>query len=152
MPSRRSHVAMTQDEIAALLSEGRTLVLGSHGPRGTIHMVPVWYVVLDGVVWSWTYARSQKARNLAREATASGLVELGDRYDELRGVLIEGRAVLSDDPVLVRRVGEGLLARYELGSAEAAEAMRRSASKRVAIRLEPERIVSWDHRKLGGRY
>ncbi|ACU54698.1 pyridoxamine 5'-phosphate oxidase-related FMN- binding [Acidimicrobium ferrooxidans DSM 10331] len=152
MPSRRSHVAMTQDEIAALLSEGRTLVLGSHGPRGTIHMVPLWYVVLDGVVWSWTYARSQKARNLAREATASGLVELGDRYDELRGVLIEGRAVLSDDPVLVRRVGEGLLARYELGSAEAAEAMRRSASKRVAIRLEPERIVSWDHRKLGGRY
>ncbi|WP_171788989.1 pyridoxamine 5'-phosphate oxidase family protein [Acidimicrobium ferrooxidans] len=143
---------MTQDEIAALLSEGRTLVLGSHGPRGTIHMVPLWYVVLDGVVWSWTYARSQKARNLAREATASGLVELGDRYDELRGVLIEGRAVLSDDPVLVRRVGEGLLARYELGSAEAAEAMRRSASKRVAIRLEPERIVSWDHRKLGGRY
>lgn len=152
MPSRRSAVAMTPDEVQALLDEGRTLVLGSHGPRGSIHMVPLWYVVSEGTVWSWTYASSQKARNLVRDSAASGLVELGDRYDELRGVLIEGHAVLSDDPATVHRVGEGLLSRYELGSEEAAEAMRRSASKRVAIRLEPERIVSWDHRKLGGRY
>jgi len=127
-------------------------VLASHNPSGDIHLVPLWYVVREGVPWCWSYARAQKIRNLERDPRVSALVELGDRYDELRGLLILGRARLERDPAVVRALGEELLARYGMPAPAQAEAMLASATKRVALAIEPERTVSWDHRKLGGRY
>lgn len=127
-------------------------MLASHNPSGDIHLVPLWYVVREGVPWCWSYARAQKIRNLERDPRVSALVELGDRYDELRGLLILGRARLERDPAVVRALGEELLARYGMPAPAQAEAMLASATKRVALAIEPERTVSWDHRKLGGRY
>ncbi len=152
MGSRRREIALTSEELAQLLEEGRTVVLGSHTTRGGIHLVALWYVVVEGAVWVWTYARSQKVRNLSRDPRASMLVESGEAYGELRGALLSGRARIVDDPDWVRAIGDALIDRYELGSASAREAMRASAAKRVAVTLDVEHVASWDHRKLGGRY
>lgn len=152
MPRRRKGIRLDPEEQLALLEEGRILVLASHNPSGDIHLVPLWYVVREGVPWCWSYARAQKIRNLERDPRVSALVELGDRYDELRGLLILGRARLERDPAVVRALGEELLARYGMPGPAQAEAMLASATKRVAFAIEPERTVSWDHRKLGGRY
>jgi PPOX class probable F420-dependent enzyme len=144
---------MSDAEVAAFLEEGRTLQLASLFPSGRIHLVAMWYCLDDGVIWCWTYAKSQKARNLARDPRVTAMIEEGEHYSELRGVTLYATAHLVADLARVRWVGESLFARYEGGGGSVAEeAFLASAPKRVAFSLEVERVVSWDHRKLGGAY
>ncbi len=79
---------MSEDEVRAFLEEQRTLVCATNGRDGYPHLMPLWYVLRDGQLWAWTFAKSQKARNLERDPRATVQVETGDRYDQLRGVMI----------------------------------------------------------------
>jgi general stress protein 26 len=105
-------------------------------------------------VWSWTYAKSQKVRNLERDPRATLQVEDGSEYQELRGVMIEAQAVIHRDLETVARFGAELFQRYTGGEtgADVAELVRAQAPKRVALQFVPERTTSWDHGKLGGVY
>ncbi len=156
MASRRDQIKLSTDEQRELLESERVVVVTSHGPRGWPHSMPMWYLLRDGEIWVWTYAKSQKVRNLERDDRATLLVETGVEYTELRGVMIEARAHLQRDAGVVFEFGKGLTIRYSEGissvEGDAAEAMRGQAAKRVAIRFEPQRVASWDHRKLGGAY
>jgi general stress protein 26 len=116
--------------------------------------MPLWYVVRDGRVWSWTYAKSQKVRNLERDARATLQIEDGEQYNELRGVMIEAETTIHRDVELVAEFGAELFARYGTGQAgpEFLEAIRAQAAKRVALEFVSGRIATWDHRKLGGVY
>lgn len=144
---------MTEEEVEAFLAEGRTLELASLSPSGRIHLVAMWYCLVDGAIWCWTYAKSQKARNLARDPRVTAMVEEGEHYGELRGVTLYATARLTSDVAKVRAVGEALFARYEGGEGGVArDAFLASAPKRVAFSLAVERVASWDHRKLGGSY
>ena len=67
MPSRRDQIKLTEAEQRDLIDTGRIVVVSSHGPRGWPHVMPLWYVPRDGEVWIWTYAKSQKVRNLERQ-------------------------------------------------------------------------------------
>ena len=113
----------------------------------------MWYVLINNQIAFWTYAKSQKVVNLRRDARLTCLVETGERYDELRGVQIKGRAIISDDREIVQRIGEAI---WEHITGSLNENTRRmveaQAAKRVAVFVEPVEIVSWDHRKLGGGY
>jgi PPOX class probable F420-dependent enzyme len=125
------------------------------GPRGWPHSMPLWYVLRGGEIWIYTYAKSQKVKNLERDPRATLLVETGHAYHELRGVEIESEAEILRDHELVFEVARELTSRYSDGAAvegEAAEALKAQARKRVAIRFEPKRVASWDHSKLGGVY
>jgi PPOX class probable F420-dependent enzyme len=126
------------------------MTMGSIGPGGQPHLVAMWFAVIDGDICFETKAKSQKAVNLRRDPRITCLAEDGDVYDELRGVSIEGRAEVSDDPDLLWRIGVGVWERYTGPYTEEmrpfVEAMLR---KRVAVRVRAERIRSWDHRKLG---
>jgi len=148
--SRRDQIRLTPDEQAALLTEQLTVICTTRGVRGWPHVMPLWYVVRDGELWAWTYARSQKVRNLERDPRATLQIETGATYDQLRGVMIEAGTELHRDPEAVSDLGAELLARYSDGAItpeiEAAVAVQ--APKRVAMRFVPERTVSWDHRKL----
>lgn len=156
MPSRRDRIKLTEEEQRELLSSERVVVVISHGPRGWPHAMPMWFVLREGVIWVWTYAKSQKVRNLERDPRATLLVEAGTEYVELRGVMIEAEAKIHRDLETVSRFGEELTARYSEGiesvEGDAAEALRAQAAKRVAISFAPRRVASWDHRKLGGTY
>jgi len=152
--SRRAQIAMSADEVAGFLDEQRVVVCATQGPRGWPHLMPLWYTVRDGDVWAWTYAKSQKVRNLERDDRATLQVEHGVEYQELRGVMIEARTVIHRDTDLVAEFGAELFQRYGAGAAgpEFLEVVRAQAAKRVALQFHAQRTATWDHRKLGGVY
>jgi PPOX class probable F420-dependent enzyme len=154
--SRRDQIKLTPAEQAELLEEERIVTVATHGPRGWPHVMPLWFVVREGRIWTWTYAKSQKVRNLERNPRATLLVETGTQYSELRGVQIEAEAILHRDTDTVFEFAKELTLRYAEGiesvEGDAAEALRAQAPKRVAIEFEPRRTATWDHRKLGGTY
>ncbi len=154
--SRRGQIKLSDDELAELLGSERIAVVTSIGPRGWPHSMPLWFVVRDGVVWTWTYAKSQKVRNLERDPRATVLVETGHEYGELRGAMIEAEAEIHRDPETVVGFAEELTLRYAGGissiEGDAKAALEAQAPKRVAISFPAVRTATWDHRKLGGTY
>lgn len=160
-------IVLSPAEQLELLEEERVVVCSTNGPRGWPHSMPLWYTLRDPAgetlpdgppkeLWVWTYAKSQKVRNLERDPRATLLVEAGVEYQELRGVQIEAEAELIRDTDRVFEFAKELTLRYADGidsiEGDAAAALQAQAPKRVAIRFEPVRVASWDHRKLGGRY
>src|SRR3954469_5969811 len=115
MPSRRDQITLSEAEQAELLDSERVVVVSSIGPRGWPHSMPLWFVVRDGEIWVWTYAKSQKVRNLERDPRATVLVETGTEYVELRGIQIEAEAELVRDPDRVAEFGAELTIRYSDG-------------------------------------
>jgi PPOX class probable F420-dependent enzyme len=145
---------MSDPELRRFLAEGKIVTCATLGPRGRPHVVPLWYVPDDTTLRGWTYAKSQKARNLARDPHATLQVEDGVRYEELRGIMLECDVEVDRDPEQVTEYGLALFRRYvdpELG-ADARAAVEQQAPKRVGLTFRPTRTVSWDHSKLGGSY
>ena len=146
---------MSPEGLAAFLDEERTVTCATFGPRGFPHLMPLWYVVRAGDVWAWTYAKSQKVRNLERDPRATLQVEAGDTYDQLRGLMLRTEAVIHRDDATKLAFVEQLAARYAPPGVDP-EAMRAGFAaqvpKRVAIEFKELGRVSWDHRKLGGTY
>jgi PPOX class probable F420-dependent enzyme len=145
---------MTEAEVVAFLGERHHLNVASHSPDGTIHLVAMWYGFIDGHPALETFAKSQKVANLRRDPRFTALVEAGGSYDELRGVQLVGRAVVHEDEAVVLDVCRDVARRYtgvtDPDEVEAVAAVM--ARKRVAVELVPEKVVSWDHRKLAGAY
>ena len=156
MPSRRDQIKLTEDEQRELIETERVVVVSSLGPRGWPHVMPLWYVPRDGKIWIWTYAKSQKGKNLERDPRATLLIETGFEYVELRGVQIEAEAEIIRDLDRIVDYAKEMTIRYSEGissvEGDAASALQAQAPKRVAIRFQPTRVASWDHRKLGGSY
>jgi PPOX class probable F420-dependent enzyme len=154
--SRRDQIQLSDVELRELLGEERIAVVSSIGPRGWPHTMPLWFVPRDGVVWIWTYAKSQKVRNLERDPRATVLIEAGHSYDELRGATIESEGTIHRDFETVLGFAEDLTVRYAEGistvEGDAKAALAAQAPKRVAISFPPLRTATWDHRKLGGTY
>jgi PPOX class probable F420-dependent enzyme len=148
--NQRAQIAMTPEEIATFLDQQRTATFATIGPTGRPHLVAMWYAVLDGQLWFETKAKAQKTQNLLRDGRLTVLVEDGNTYDTLRGVSLEGTGVVVDDADALWRVGVSVWERYTGPYTDEmkpfVEAMLR---KRVAVRLDVERVRSWDHRKLG---
>jgi len=152
--SRRGQIHMTDDEVRTFLEDGRDLQVASINADGTPHLVTMWYAVREGRLAFWTYAKSQKIVNLRRDPRLTVLVATGDRYEELRGVSISGQAELVEDRDQVVSYGEAVYQRYwgPLDSDAVREGVRTMGAKRVVVMVKPEKVVSWDHSKLGGAY
>ncbi len=156
----RREISMSPAEARAFLEQGRTVHVASLHPDGRPHLVPMWYVVEEGNVVFRSFTVSQKIRNLRRDPRLSVLVERGEAYAELQGVMIQGRARLVDDPEYVLSLYGRLAAKYpivggaprSLSPQELEAAFGRHAAKNTAVVVEAERVASWDHRKLGGTY
>jgi PPOX class probable F420-dependent enzyme len=150
---RRDAIKMSDDEMRVFLEGGRDLQVASINQDGTPHLVTMWYGMLDGEIAFWTYAKSQKVVNLRRDPRLSVLVATGEVYEQLKGVSIVGRAEIVDDPDAVLRYGEVVYERYWGPLNDTVrEGVRAMGSKRVVIRVKPEKVLSWDHSKLGGQY
>ena len=132
---------MEADEVAAFLEQERTVVCATVGPRGWPHLMPLWYVLRERTggrpgpqLWAWTYAASQKVRNLERDPRATLQVEAGEVYQELRGVMLECEVAIHRDLEIVKALGHELFTRYAAPRGEP----RRSCRKR------------WDDRRPAG--
>jgi len=148
---RRRQIRMSEAELAAFLDAQRTVTCATIGPQGRPHLVALWYVPMGAHLDCWTYAASQKARNLERDPRATLLTEAGTTYQELRGVSLECDAELVRDPDQVLDIGVALATRYSGVSPtpDLRAALTPQAAKRVGVRFHPTRVSSWDHRKLG---
>jgi PPOX class probable F420-dependent enzyme len=144
---------MSAEEISAFLDEKMVMQCATNGPRGLPHMVALWFVRDGDELRGWTYAKSQKAKNLERDPRATLGLEDGVQYHELRGVMFECDVALERDPEGVERFGLELFARYAGDlTDEIREMVAKQAQKRVGLTFVPTRTVSWDHRKLHGSY
>jgi PPOX class probable F420-dependent enzyme len=152
--SRRDQIVMGDGEVADFLAASKTVTCATIGHDGRPHLMPLWYVLRDGELWAWTYAKSQKVRNLERDPRCTLQVEAGTEYAELRGVMLDCDAVIHRELDDVAALGAEIAARY--GGAdltpELEAAMRAQAAKRVGLQFVEVRRASWDHRKLGGTY
>jgi PPOX class probable F420-dependent enzyme len=153
MPGRRGEITMSDAEVRAFLVERMVMQCATLGPNGRPHLVPLWFVPEGTELVSWTYAKSQKAKNLERDPRATVGVEAGVQYHELRGVTFECDVEVEREPERVEAYGLTLFERYagEL-SPEIRAMVAQQAQKRIGMRFLPSRTVSWDHSKLGGAY
>jgi PPOX class probable F420-dependent enzyme len=150
---KRSQIAMSPAELQAFLAEERVVTVATMGPTGRPHLMPLWYVMDGASISAWTFAKSQKVRNLERRPQATLQVEAGDRYEELRGAMLECDVEIIRGVEAVTAIGLALGARYVLDPSAAAHPERRAlgaqqAPKRVGLRFHATRVSSWDHRKL----
>ncbi|HVX21992.1 MAG TPA: pyridoxamine 5'-phosphate oxidase family protein [Acidimicrobiales bacterium] len=147
---QRDVVRMTPDEVDAFLAERRPMSMCTVNHDGSIHAVAMWYGFLEGAVAVESKAKAQKVQNIRRDPRMTCLFEAGDAYEELRGVELVGRGEIVDDPDRMWELGVSVFGRYQAPYTEElrpfVEAM---LHKRVVVKLHVDRVVSWDHRKLG---
>ena len=142
--NQRSQVVMSPEEIHTFIERSRMSTLATVGPDGTPHLVAMWYGYLDGALYFETKAKSQKAVNLRRNPSAVVLIEAGDTYDQLRGVLIEGSVERADDDPRLDTVMHRWSEKYMGGNPLPYARWR----NRAWFRLIPARFTSWDFRKI----
>jgi PPOX class probable F420-dependent enzyme len=154
MSSGRNQVKLTDAEVEQLLQENLKVQVAANGKDGFPHLTTLFYVVLDGRIAFWTYGRSQKIVNLERDPRVTALVEDGVDYFELRGVSIEGRAEIVRDREAILEIGKAVSTRmFGVDSFDALgdigrETVEKQATKRVGVVIHPDRVASWDHRKM----
>jgi hypothetical protein len=166
--SRREQIRMSDPEVAAFLAQERTVTCATIGPRGWPHLMPLWYVLREAPsgepgprMWAWTYASSQKARNLERDPRATLQVEAGEQYLQLRGVMLECDVIVHRKLEVVGALGREIFKRYgssrgeaplETLPADVGAMVAKQASKRIGLEFAERRRATWDHRKLQGVY
>lgn len=148
---QRDRVAMTPAEVEQLLASQHKVQLATNGRDGFPHLVTMYYVLMDGLITFWTYRTSQKARNLDRDPRISCLVETGEAYFDLKGVLVQGTARRIEDPAAVIEIGRRISAVFSeplTGGDGLTDYVEHAARKRFGYAVEPARVISWDHAKL----
>ena len=153
MAGRRELIKMTPTEVLAFLDEERTVVCATNGRNGYPHLMPLWYVVREGCLWAWTFAKSQKVKNLERDARATVQVAAGAAYQELRGVMFECDVTLHQDLDVVTELGLEIFGRYSGDASgqvadDVREMVQGQAAKRVGMEFVERSRTTWDHRKL----
>ena len=150
MANQRGQIVMSDVEVDTFLTQQRSSTVATLGPKGQVNLVAMWYAWHDGHVWIETKAKSQKVVNLRRDPRMSFLVEAGETYDQLRGVAIEGTGTIIEDTDVVWDVCVDIFERYNAPYTEELKPfVELMAKNRVLVRLEADRVRSWDHRKLG---
>jgi PPOX class probable F420-dependent enzyme len=143
---QRDSIKMTSEEAQTFLASRHACALATNGHDGYPHVVAMWYTLSDGAIMMTSYAKAQKVVNLRRDPRATVLVDSGDKYKDLRGVMVRGRVELSEGPEALREI-------LRLTGADPAnDAAVRRVRKRVLMRFCPERWASWDHSKIIGEY
>ena len=140
--NRRQQIRLSPEEQAAFFRERKKAALATIDRDGYPHVVAMNYFAQDGAFYMTSYGKAQKVVNIRRNPRVALMIEAGDEYAELRGVMIRGRCEILEDEDSVRAAFEG-----RAGAGAVA-----SAPKRVVLKIVPEKVISWDHRKLGGRY
>ena len=147
--NQRAAIRMTEAEVDEFLHGRHTMSVATMNHDDTIHVVAMWYGFLEGCVAIETKTKSQKVRNLRRDPRMTCMVEAGDRYEELRGVELVGRAEIVEEPERMWEMGVDLFGRYQgTYTEEMRPFVEAMLHKRVVVKLLVDRVVSWDHRKL----
>jgi PPOX class probable F420-dependent enzyme len=148
--SRRDEIEFTTQELAEFLARPHKAALATIDKNGFPHVVAMGYRYKDGIIYMTSYRKAQKVLNARRNPKVGVMVEVGDRYSEYRGVMIRGICEVIDDPQVVRETMRGV--GESATNAGVPSGAASSVPKRVVLKITPQKIASWDHGKLGGRY
>ena len=145
---------MTEEEVTQFVASQKSLQVATINKDGTPHLSTLWFDVVNGEIVFETFTKSQKIKNLQRDNRISCLLEDGLVYEKLRGVQINGVAELVDSPDQVHQLAKGVMARNnpEIPSEALDEVAKAMSVKRTAVIVKAQKVVSWDHQKLGGTY
>lgn len=151
MAKQRDAVRMSEAEITAMLNECKSLQVATLDATGAPHLTTVWFAVHEGAFLFETYGKSQKVVNLRRDPRVAVLAEKGETYDQLRGVSVQGRAEIVDAGERLLELMEVVVARNHPGLSpeQLTDISAKMAQKRVVVVVKPDKVISWDHRKLG---
>ena len=150
--SPRRDTRLTPDEQAALLRDARKAALATVDPDGFPHVVAMGFLAKDGAIYMTSYSKAQKVVNARRNPRVAVMIEAGERYAEFHGVMIRGRCEVIEDPAQVEMVIREAAKKANRTEPSPESGALARASKRAVLRITPEKIASWDHRKLGGAY
>ncbi|HUI86180.1 MAG TPA: pyridoxamine 5'-phosphate oxidase family protein [Nitrososphaerales archaeon] len=150
--ANRQYVAMTDEEVWSFLDSKDRVFVAFPGDDGYPHVTPMWFCLLNGRIYLRTHDYKVKVR-LAAAGKACCSIDDGKKYTELRGVSIWGRSRVVTDHPTVRRIAEAMDARYASVQWKETEMPRswvteRKRERRAYIEIVPERISSWDNRKV----
>jgi hypothetical protein len=109
----------------------------------------LWFYWDGASIWLTSLCDAQRWHDIVRDPRVAVVVDVGDSYDELRGVELKGRAVqVGEAP----RRGEPV---PELEPVERAFARKITGRDSIGhdgrhawIRITPDKITSWDFRKI----
>ncbi len=150
---QRNKIVMTEDEIDEFLQGRHSMTMSTVAGDGSIHSVAMWYGFLEGAVAIESKAKAQKVVNLRRNPTMTMLVEDGETYETLRGVSFVGRGEIVEDPDRIWELGVSVFSRYNAPYTEEMKPyVEMMLNKRVVVKMLVDKVISWDHRKLGGGY
>ena len=142
MPIPREQLRLTDDELNGLLETERTLRAATVSPQCAPHVVPLWFVWHDGAIWINSLRRSKRAHDVAAGSEVALCVDTGDEYGELRGAVLYGRFQAAE--------GESGLSQVRLMFARKYWALDSipDLKSHEWLALRPDRVVSWDFRKI----
>jgi len=147
---RGRKIAMSTEELNAFLGEERMCHVATIGANGRPHNTPLWFVWDTEALWLNSIVKSQRWTDIMRNPDVSVVVDGGQDYGELRGAELLGRLeqvgevprTATPDPQL--ETPELLFARKYGGTSTF-----QPDGRHAWLRLAPEKIVSWDFRKMG---
>lgn len=154
MPSRRNRIILSEEEQKLFLEEGWTLQVATNSSNGFPHLAAMWYIMKDGMIHFTTFRKSQKILNIRRNPNITAMLESGKEYADLQGLVVQGSAELVDNIEYTADVMAKVAEKYRgmpINTTNSDAALD-AAAKRIAVRVRPQNIYSWDHTKLGGRY
>jgi PPOX class probable F420-dependent enzyme len=151
MRKGRPQIQLTPDEQAAFFRERRKAAFATIDKDGFPHVVAMNYFARDGAFYMTSYGKAQKVVNVRRNPKVALMVETGDAYAELRGVMIRGRCEILEGEDAVKAAFE-TRAEAQANPSPVQPGAQASAPKRVVLKIVPDKVISWDHRKLGGKY
>jgi hypothetical protein len=148
---RGRKIMMTPGELDAFLTVQRTCRVATVSTDGAPHVSALWFLWDGTALWLYSVVRSKRWADLRRDPRVAIVIDTGEEYDALRGVELSGAVEFIGE---IPRTGElcaeldaveTLFARKNFGL----DAMPHDG-RHAWVRLKPEKIVSWDFRKLGG--
>jgi nitroimidazol reductase NimA-like FMN-containing flavoprotein (pyridoxamine 5'-phosphate oxidase superfamily) len=153
--------SMTSEEVREFLRTQRTLILSTLKRDGAPVSHALWFIYLDDAVYFDTQSASFKARNIRRDPRVCCLVEAGETYFALRGVMIQGRCVPVEDSEEIGRV-EAAAAEKSARIGSGIEELprwfgesrkgRRERGGRAMFKVPMERVTTWNFGQARDHY
>ncbi len=153
--------AMDPNAIATYLENQRTLILSTTKKDGSPVAHALWFVYCNGAVYFNIQAKSFKYKNIQRDNRVCCLVESGERYLDLKGVMIQGRCTAVTDPAEQEqhekarqeknaRMGDGMDGMPEWFHGNRQQRLNRG--DRVLLKVPLEKVTTWDFSKVADYY
>ena len=149
--NRRRQIQLSPEERTAFFRKHRKAALATIDKDGFPHVVAMNFFVKDDAFYMTSYAKAQKVLNVRRNPKVALMVEEGNAYAELRGVMVRGHCEIIEGADAVRSAFAEM-AQARGASPARPQAATDSAAKRVVLKIIPEKVISWDHSKLAGVY